>query len=240
MSCKFIKIVLFVWVACFFKTISYAQTNNVTDDFKKLYHHYQSMKSYSMNFEIEYINDRSDLLFRQEGRVVHSEHIHYTKVASNISLTRKNEFISLNSENRFMVYNKTTGKTGDAEDSAPSDIGSLIDSLYAKNENFKYAYIGTKKGEVRLHITDLKSTSYDAYEVVLDSKSHKLLQYTYYLKEGSQNDLSEIRIKYIDEKRNPKLNSPELKLNYYIKGAPGNLKPAENFQGFELIDQTQK
>jgi len=234
---KIIIHIFFLTFSCLNSIHLNGQENLIKKDLENVHIHYSNIVNYSMNFEIQYVDNNSKIFFKQKGKVVHSKSIHYTDVAGNITLIKENEFISINTNNKIIYYNKNKSKT--QKQSNNIDVSALIDSLYNKNDLYKYTYLSSKKGQKRIFIESKKDKIYDAFEIVIDSKSNTLLEYKYFIKANSQGNLSEIRIVYSNENSRPNLKLPFLKLKYYVAGGDKQKKVSDNFSGYRLIDQTK-
>lgn len=236
---KIVKNIILGFVISFYCINANGQDNLIKDDLLKLNLHYSTLNSYSMSFEVQYINDDSKVFFKQKGKVVHSPSIHYSDVAGNITLVNGIEFISIIKDRQMMYYNKNKDQVKKQMENI--DITKRIDSLYAKNDLYKYSYLTTGKGKKRIFIENRnEKKTYDAFEIIIDSKTNRLLEFKYYIKSNSQNNLNEIRIIYLQENTKANLKLPFLKLKYYVKGSDKQKRVSENFTSYRLIDQTKK
>src|SRR5262245_51837579 len=118
-------------------TVSIAKGNDIQADFRNLNKHYIEMKNYSMDFAMNYFSVGQGVLLHQQGKVVHTDQIHYVNLSGNITLIAKNECIAVNETARLMVYNKTGGKK-EKNEIASSDALALVDSLWANQEGLTY------------------------------------------------------------------------------------------------------
>jgi len=221
---------------------SWAQNVELLKEFKALNIHYADLKSFSIDFEMNYFDQNGNPVMKQQGNVVHSDEIHYTNVAGNRTLIRDNTYISVNDDSRSVVFNQSE-RNGQKEEQQPLeslDISATLDSLWENQTNLKYRIIQSKPEYIRVYIEDSQNEYFDAYEITIDRKHKQLLEYVYYFKTTDEEQyLSQIRIKYSNETSRPKLNQEKLKISHYVTKKNKQIELSPDFKNYQLIDQTK-
>ena len=220
--------------------ITFGQTANIIKEFKELSLHYAKLDAFSMDVSVQYFDQQGKSVMVQKGHVVHSQNLHYIQMAGNKTLIKDNTYISVNDEQKTVVFNLQEKTKKDKTPNENIDISAMLDSLWENQMNIDYKIIQSKKGTLRVFISDSKNEIFDSYEMTIDTKKNQLLELVYYFKQTKDKQyLNQIKINYTNENNKPKFNQNILKVNHYVLRKKSQYVLSQNFENYQLIDQTK-
>lgn len=234
---KLFSLIIFI---LFSSSLLLSQNDVVLKELKALNEHYSNLKAYSMNISISYINNSGESIMNQTGSVLHSDKIHYMEYAGNKTLLREKYYISVNTEQQTLVFNHSEEKQKSRNNEPLLNISDQLDSLWKNQKNLDYRIIQSPTGTLRVFVEDSSNEFYSAYEILVDTKRHHLIDVIYYFRSETQSqDLQQIKITYSDHSDNPTFNQKRLMVDQYVSKKNGVYIPSEQYKNYLFIDQTK-
>lgn len=211
---------------------------NIYDEFLAINERYANLKQMSVDIEMSYQDNEGTIIQIQRGKVVYADEFYYSKIAGQITMLDKKNYLSVNKNNRLITVSNYSWDS--AVEPSKKGISEQLDSLWKLKDNLTYSVVSVTQNTVRIAVEDSSNPFYSSYELLIDIKDKKLLEYVYHSRKLENGDgISTIRIKYLNESTKPKLSNKEFKLNFYVSKNRDKYSVTDQFNNYQLIDQTK-
>lgn len=234
------KNIVLILLTVFTMTQVKAQHNELYNEFKALNSYYMNLDAYAVDFEIKYQAFDGNVLMNQQGSVLKSEKINFFELEGIATLVRDGRYVSVDRDNETMFYSEFDPSFMQ-KNQQDINAGAVLDSLWKNQESLRYKILKSNNSFLHVFVEDIKGDYFSGYEFEIDREKHQLLSYKYYLKPDTEGagDVESITIRYFNETDKPKLKQDKLKLKYYVLNHKNDIKLAEQFENYQLIDQTK-
>lgn len=224
-----------------FSSLGLCQEVNLLSEFKKVSLHYAKLNRFELNLKVSYYDQNGDEVMNQNGKVIHTDKLHYVNMAGDITFTLKKDVVIVRNEGRVLVYNELVDDQDLNKTISDINISSMLDSLWIERNYLSYEIMDSKPHLLHVTVSDSENEHFESYEIIIDKRLNQLKSFNYYFRQTEEEEyLSKVCIEYFDESAKPNLKQEGLNLDYYVIKEKNAVEPAKKFKNYLFIDQRQK